>query len=392
MRNYLKINNPSITSPSTLAILNPGFACLKTLPLSRPVSLPMGRSTGLNRINLQPNLLWIKASLHFLLPTSFDEEINYETELSTLNLTFLKEQFQAVNKKLSNEKLQNLKLIKKEQKKIYPTNALLLLTGTFSHCKVKCARFKGTNMDTFIDKKEYSGDIFSVYENTLNFILNHIHLRGDINGMRREESYEVPVVALREALTNAFVHRDYINQGRDIKVGIFDDIINIVSPGGLPNTITIQDLENGRSESRNKVIARVFKELGLIEEWGTGIKRMKNACLSAGIKPPTIEEKGDFIDVTFYRNLENKKTNSGSDRLRPITTDYDRLNEEEKELLLFIQKEVKITRKKAKEKFEYGETKLKSLFNTLLEKGLIERKGKGRNTYYIMRGNIRIEE
>lgn len=86
---------------------------------------------------------------------------------------------------------------------------------------------------------------------------------------------------IREALVNAVVHRDYSNAGRDIKVGIYDDILNIVSPGGLPNGLTLNEALKGRSEIRNKVLARVFKELGYIEQWGSGMSRIRELCQQA---------------------------------------------------------------------------------------------------------------
>ncbi|WP_210416869.1 ATP-binding protein [Echinicola soli] len=156
-------------------------------------------------------------------------------------------------------------------------------------------------METFIDKKEYSGDIFTALENTQNFVLNHINLQAEIKGLYRDEKYEIPVVALREALVNAIIHRDYVNQGRDIKVGIYDDIVNIVSPGSLPYNITMDDIFNGRSEVRNRVLANVFKELGLIEQWGSGINRIINTCKSYGLQSPIIQEKNDYFDIEFIR-------------------------------------------------------------------------------------------
>jgi ATP-dependent DNA helicase RecG len=171
----------------------------------------------------------------------------------------------------------------------------------FATSLVKCARFKGTDMSVFLDRKEYSGDLPSQLEQAEGFIKNHIHLRGEIKGLQRTDTYELPEESLREALVNALVHRDYANQGRDIKVGVYDDIVNVVSPGGLPSTLTAETLLDGRSEIRNRVIARVFKELGYIEQWGSGIQRMRAACLAQGLAEPQIREKGDFVDVEFYR-------------------------------------------------------------------------------------------
>ena len=91
-------------------------------------------------------------------------------------ITPLQERFNNIGKPLNTDKLENLKLIKKENDKLYPTNALMIILGKFPHCLVKCARFKGTTMSVFTDKKEYGGDIFSMLENTQSFVLNHINL------------------------------------------------------------------------------------------------------------------------------------------------------------------------------------------------------------------------
>jgi ATP-dependent DNA helicase RecG len=234
---------------------------------------------------------------------SFDEEINYETEFDTLDLTPIKSKFAAIGKVCDSNKLKNLKLLKEENGKTYPSNALLILLGKFEHVTIKCSRFKGKTMSVFLDKKEYSGDLFTQLENAENFIKNHIHLRGEINGLQRIDTYEIPIVAIREALVNAVVHRDYSNKGRDIKVGVSDDIVNIVSPGGLPHAITEQNLTQGRSEIRNRGIAGVLKALNYIEQWGTGIKRIKSSCIQHGLQEPDIKETGDFVDVALYRQF-----------------------------------------------------------------------------------------
>lgn len=178
-----------------------------------------------------------------------------------------------------------------------------------------------------------------------------------------------------------------INKGRDIKVGIYDDIVNIVSPGSFPNTITATDIDNGRSEARNKVIANVFKELRLIEQWGSGINRIKTICKEKGLQEPKIQEQNDFVDVEFYRptNEELNKVTIDKiyyNRLRPITTDYDRLNTDEQKVLKYLHENKKITRKDAVQLLGYGETKIKETLNILLEKELIIRIGQGRSTYY----------
>lgn len=326
---------------------------------------------------------------------SFDEEICYEAAFDQLDISPLLKRFENIGKPLDEEKLKNLKLVKKESGTNYPTNALMILLGKFPHCTVKCARFKGTTMDVFIDKKEYGGDIFSILENTQSFVLNHINLKAEIKGLYREETYEIPMVALRESLVNALIHRNYVNHGRDIKVGVYDDIVNIVSPGSLPSNITIEDIFNGRSEARNRVIAHIFKELGLIEQWGSGINRIINACKEQGLPTPKIEEQNDFFNVEIMRpKIESSVTNNEQskvtdyDRLRPIATDYDQLSLEEKKVLMYLLDNEKISRKQAVNLLKIGDTKVKEIFNSLLSKTLIQRNGQGRSTFYTVVLNL----
>jgi len=232
---------------------------------------------------------------------SFDEEPDFFTNFDELDIQVLKKEFANVGKKLTKEKLKSLKLIVEKKHTIYPTKGLLILLGIYENCKTKCARFKGTNMSIFIDKKEYEGDLFSQLRNTENFIKNHINVGTEITKLNNPEVSEIPYAAIREALINAVVHRDYSNLGRDIKVGIYDDILDIVSPGSFPSTLTQEDVLNGRSEIRNRVIARVFKELGYIEQWGSGINRIINSCKQYELKTPLIKENGDSVEVNIFR-------------------------------------------------------------------------------------------
>lgn len=239
---------------------------------------------------------------------SFDEEENFDYDISDLELDIIYEQFKKIGKQASYEKLKNLKLIKTVNNKDIPTNALLIALGHFDNIAIKCARFKGTTMEVFIDKKEFAGNLFDIMENTMIFLQNHLNLRAEIKGLRRKEEYEIPIEVLREALLNAIIHRDY-TRNSDIKVAIYDDIVEIISPGALPNGITIEEISNGRSELRNKVLAFLFKELEYIEAWGSGIAKIREACSSRGIDFK-FEEKGNFVSTEFVRPLKLKKNNT----------------------------------------------------------------------------------
>lgn len=121
----------------------------------------------------------------------------------------------------------------------------------------------------------------------------------DIGGARRTERRAVPLVALREAVVKAVAHADYSQRGGPIRVAAFDDRIEVESPGLLPFGLTIEDLAHGVSRLRNRVIGRVFREMGFIEQWGSGIPRMIEACRDAGLPAPTFEELATRFRATL---------------------------------------------------------------------------------------------
>lgn len=271
--------------------------------------------------------------------------------------------------------MKNLKLIHEENGKFLPANGLLILLGKFEHARIKCSRFKGITMDVFLDRKEYEGDLFSQLENAESFIKNHISLSSDIKGLQREDHYEIPLEALRESPVNAVTHRDYTNDGRDIKIGIYDDMVNIVSPGAFPGTITQNDILEGRSEIRNKVIARVFKELNYIEQWGSGIRRIKSSCKARGLKEPEIVEKGDFVDVCLYRKQIDQKEDLIS-------------KDKEKKILDYIQSNRnRITTKEAESVLDLGERRSREIVSEMVDKGILERVGRTTNTHYRLKSS-----
>ena len=197
--------------------------------------------------------------------------------------------------------------------------------------------------------------------------------KGKVSGVDSDGLFEI-----QDRVVSIIFDRCYPNGGRDIKFAVYDDIIEIVSPGSFPSTITKEDIENGRSEARNRVVANVFKELGLIEQWGTGIARIKALSLDAGLKEPVIEEQNDFVSVTFYRMMMDEK-----ERLRTITDDYGRLSPDKQMILKNLETNISINRKGAVELLGYGKSKVHELFEEMISDGLLQRQGAGRGTYYI---------
>jgi predicted HTH transcriptional regulator len=214
---------------------------------------------------------------------SFDSELVYDRTIGEIDLNafaiFFKEK---TEEELDEAALIKLELFKEFQDKRVPTNACILFSDDklrrelFHYAKIECARFKGTSTDVFIDQKTIDTNIALQPEQAYEFVLRHINKGAEVKGVYTESRWEYPVKAIREAIRNAVVHRDYSLTGKDIKVAIYDDMVEITSPGKLLPSIDFNDLEARQSDIRNKVIAPVFKKLGIIDQWGNGLKLIAN--------------------------------------------------------------------------------------------------------------------
>ncbi len=177
---------------------------------------------------------------------------------------------------------------------------------------IKAARFKGNSMTRFIDMKDFDNNLIEAVDNILEFIRRHINMEVVIDGgSHRKETWEYPIEGLREAVINAVVHRDYSDPG-NIQVRIFDDTLEVWSPGTLPKEINIQTLlKENRSIPRNRSIARIFFLIGFIENWGTGFPRIVEACRANGNPMPEFEEKAGAFVITFYKRRINEGISEG---------------------------------------------------------------------------------
>ena len=177
---------------------------------------------------------------------------------------------------------------------------------------VKAARFKGKSMEKFIDMKDFDANIISATDEIIDFIKRHINMEVIISGKaRRDEVWDYPLPALREAIINALIHRDYADSG-NIQIRIFDDRLEIWSPGLLPKKLDIKKiLSENRSVPRNKILVGIFHKIGLIESWGTGFQRIVSECLKNNNKKPDFSEKAGAFVVGFYKRDKNGGVNGG---------------------------------------------------------------------------------
>lgn len=170
----------------------------------------------------------------------------------------------------------------------------------FPDSLIRCARFKGSNKEKIIDQTEIFAPLPFVISEVIAFIEKNTRKEGKIGPIFREDVGEYPPFAIREALTNALLHSDYSMTGCHIQIAIFDDRIEFTNPGGLPFGQTIQKALQGFSRLRNRVIGRVFKELNLIEQWGSGLQRILAVCERQGLQKPLIEEMNNQFKLTLY--------------------------------------------------------------------------------------------
>ena len=218
---------------------------------------------------------------------------------------------------LTAEKLEDFGILRKEEGKYVPTRAFTLLTNPKErYVKIQCALFKGTDRVDFIDRKEFCGAIQEQIEEAHQFVLRHTNKGVVIDGLYRQDIYELPTSAIREIITNAVLHRSYVDPA-SIQVSIFDDRMEIDSPGMLYAGLSAAEAVSGKSKCRNKAIAEAFQYMKMIEGWGTGLLRLFKRCKEMGLPEPKFEEFGDGIKVTVYRangaNSEAEEAKSDAD-------------------------------------------------------------------------------
>ena len=265
-----------------------------------------------NRIASPEIIAEMKRQQHSI---SFDSEISHGKPADDLEFLLFEAHFhEKTDEALTSATLKKLELIKSDHGISYPTNALVLLSEDelkkklFPYAKIECARFKGKVPGNFIDQKTFESSILTQPEEAYQFVLRHISQgTTDYTGVYRNDRWEYPVIAIREAIRNAVIHRDYSLDGMDIKVAVFDDKIEITSPGKLPPSVDFSDMLSGQSSIRNKILAPVFKRLGIIEQWGNGLKLIADELK----KYPEIgfewKEPGMAFRVVFFKyNVESE--------------------------------------------------------------------------------------
>lgn len=238
---------------------------------------------------------------------SYDEIPIPELNSEAIDFRVASELFAPI-RKFRRGDLQTLRLLVRYQGREVPTIGGVLLFGQekdrqshFPDAWIQAGLFEGKDRTQILDTVEIRCLPVQAVEKTIAFVKHNTPHRAIIGEVRRIDHWVYPFQAVREAIINAIVHADYSQHGAPIRISIFSDRLEIENPGLLPFGLTVEDIQRGISKLRNRVMGRVFHELNLIEQWGSGIQRMTTACQEAGLSDPLLEEIGSHFRVTLLR-------------------------------------------------------------------------------------------
>ena len=288
---------------------------------------------------------------------SLNQELNFDT---------LQKEFEVANVKLELVQMKTLHIIGEDG--LY-SNLGLLLSEQCVHT-VKLAVFEGTSKEIFKDRYEFSGSLFKQLKEVYSSIDRYNRTRAEFNGLRRIDIREYPITAVREALLNSIVHRDYSFSGSTL-ISIFDDRIEIVTIGGLIKGISKEDILLGVSILRNKNLADIFYRLKLIEAYGTGMPKIMESYDKYTVLPK-IEITDNAFKITLPNTLISKD----------VPKQEIFFNDNEQRILDMLITNDTIKRKDIEKELSISQPMAVKLLKSLLNKSAIEKLGNGKNIRY----------
>ena len=217
------------------------------------------------------------------------------------------------NKETTERILINADIMKEVNGKAFCTVGGLLIFGREPETRlpqngISFAHFNGIEItNELIDKKVLVGRIQDIAEQTMVVLKNNMKSPSVINGIKREEQEEYPILVLREAIVNTLVHRNYSISGSKIRIFMFDDRIEFRSPGRLPNTVTVDKMKIGISYARNPFLVKYMENLRYIDQLGRGIPMILKTMKEAGAKQPLLQESGEEFILTIYKGSTKKQ-------------------------------------------------------------------------------------
>ena len=260
------------------------------------------------------------------------------------------------------------------------TNLAFLLSEQCTHM-IKLAVFEGSKKSVFKDRRELSGSLLEQMEEAFNYIDRYNRTRAEFSGLDRLDMRDYPPEAIREALLNAIVHRDYSFSGATL-ISIFEDRIEFVTIGGLVKGITLDDVKLGISVLRNQHLANIFYRLRLIEAYGTGILKI-NECYDDYDVKPLIETTGNAFKITLPNTNFHAEEKKSSITLKTSgSTSVTKKEERISTVLDLCRNKGSIVRSDVEMALGVSQSTAILLLRELTDDGVLIKKGKTKNLRY----------
>ena len=289
-------------------------------------------------------------------------------------LTFqeMTKEFQKRRMPFGNQQMKTLKMIDKDG--LY-TNLAWLLSDQCT-CSTKVALFQGENSFVFLDRKEYSGSLFQQMNEIYAFLNICNKTKSTLQGLYRMDKKDYPEVAVREALMNALVHREYSISASTL-IGIYDDRMEFTSVGGLPNGISEEDMRLGISVCRNQNLANIFYRLQLIEAYGTGIPKIFHAYEKETVKPSIKTSPNAFKVILPNCNY----VQSAHTEVNEACAAWD----PEDRIVRYAENHKWFTKKEIMALLEVSSATASRYIRKMLDKHILIQHGEARNSRYTLR-------
>lgn len=306
--------------------------------------------------------------------TDGDSFENMRSINQALTFEATKKEFEKRGVAFGQPQMQTLKIVSVDG--IY-TNLGLLLSEQCPHT-IKAAVFEGTNQNVFKDRREFSGSLMQQLNEVYDYIDFHNQTHATFQKLLRIDTRDYPEVAVREALLNSLVHRDYSFRASTL-ISIYDDRIEFVSIGGLFPGLALEDLMMGVSVCRNPHLANVFYRLQLIEAYGTGMKKIMGAYADAPVQPRITTTNNAFKIILPNVNAVPKAAGAhkGVENAAAPALDSN-----EEKILQFLREHPMITRKEVQALLEVSQSTAGRILKAMVDRGKIKQLGGSRTTRY----------
>lgn len=299
-----------------------------------------------------------------------DQELTFEDT---------KKEFQFHEIELGPQQMRTLKLV--ENDGLY-SNLALLLSDQNPHT-IKVAVFQGTKQMIFKDRREFGGSLMKQMNEVYEYIDFRNQIRATIEKLSRIDVRDYPVIAVREALLNLLVHRDYSFSASAL-ISIYDDRIEFVSIGGLMPGIDLEDIMAGISVCRNQNLANVFYRLHLIEAYGTGLTKIMEAYEETSEKPVISTTKNSFKITLPNVNAKYETKAVPAPSENSLSAPVPKIDNNEQRVLSYVREHGAITRPEAEELLDTSASTASRLIKKMVKAGLLLPHGKARSTRYTL--------